>query len=386
MRWFRKAVLAAAGLVSGVLVAGAASAAPALWVVKDADPEIYLFGTLHALDPATRWRTPAYDAALARADTVWFEADLDTADPRTIANILDRYGVDPARPLSGKLPPRDLAALSRHVDVARIDHLRPWAAALMLSMQPMLGRGARVEAGADMTVTRAARQTSKTIRAFETLEDQARLFAGLSEPAEVAYLTDVIRQRSEGPKLTLRRREGDLERAWAAGDLATLGPALVDELRSGNPGLYEALLKRRNLQWADRLADEMSGGGRGTGQCGRPAHGRRRGPARLAGRPRLRRHAHPIASRPDILSWTLDRPFVSCFLVTKTRELAMRSRRQILWSLVPAFAAVALGLYALAGAALLSGGDALQAVRLHEINLATVLGTAAAGVSVAAFR
>lgn len=261
MRWFRRAALAAAAMVSGLLCAGAAAAAPALWVVKDADSEIYLFGTLHALDPATRWRTPAYDEALARAGTVWFEADLDTADPQTLAGILSRYGVDPARPLSRKLSSSDLAALSRHVDVARIDHLRPWAAALMLSMQPMLGRGARVEAGADMTVTRAAREGAKTVRAFETLEDQARLFAGLSEPAELQYLTDVIHQRARGPKLTLRRREGDLEQAWAAGDMARLGPGLVGELRADNPGLYEALLKRRNLQWADQLVRELAGAG-----------------------------------------------------------------------------------------------------------------------------
>ncbi|WP_334161900.1 TraB/GumN family protein [Phenylobacterium sp.] len=260
MAWFRRAVLAAAVVLGGLGVFGPVSAAPALWVVKDADSEIYLFGTLHALDPATRWRTPAYDAVLARAGTVWFEADLDTADPRTIGRILDTYGKDPDRPLSRKLSAQDLAALGRHVDVARIDHLRPWAAALMLSMQPMLGRGARVEAGADMTVTRAARRSAKTVRAFETLEDQARLFAGLSERAEVQYLSDVIRQRSQGPRLSLRPAPS-LEQAWAAGDLARLGPALVGELRDENPGLYEALLKRRNLQWAEQLAGEMSGAG-----------------------------------------------------------------------------------------------------------------------------
>jgi uncharacterized protein YbaP (TraB family) len=257
----RRAALAATALVSALCMAGVAAAAPALWVVRDADSEIYLFGTLHALDPATRWRTPAYDAVLARADTVWFEADLDTADPQSIAGIVDRYGVDAARPLSRKLPAADLAALQRHVDLSRIDHLRPWAAALMLSVQPMLGRGARVEAGADFTVTRDARERAKRVRAFETLEDQARLFASLSEPAEIRYLTDVIRQRGQGPRLTLRRHHGSLEQAWAAGDLARLGPALVGQLRDENPGLYDALLKRRNLQWADQLAAEMAGAG-----------------------------------------------------------------------------------------------------------------------------
>jgi uncharacterized protein YbaP (TraB family) len=31
-------------------------------------------------------------------------------------------------------------------------------------------------------------------------------------------------------------------------------------MKSGNPGLYDALLKRRNLAWADRLAQELADG------------------------------------------------------------------------------------------------------------------------------
>jgi uncharacterized protein YbaP (TraB family) len=257
---FRKVALAAAACISGLCLAGSAAAAPALWVVRDADSEIYLFGTLHALDPATHWRTPAYDAALSRADSVWFEADLGAADPGTIAGIVERYGVDADRPLTEKLAAEDLQALRRQVDVARIDHLRPWAVALMLSMQPVLDRGARVDAGADMAVTRAARASAKTIRA-ETLEDQARLFAELSEPAEVRYLSDVIRRRAESSRPRLRPDRRSLEQAWAAGDMERLGPALVQELRDGNPTLYEALLERRNRRWADQLAAEMAGAG-----------------------------------------------------------------------------------------------------------------------------
>lgn len=261
MGWLRTALAAVAILVGGLGVAGAAGAAPALWLVKDADSEIYLFGTLHALDPATRWRTPLYDQAYARADTVWFEADIDGADPATVMRIVDRYGVDRERRLSQKLPARELAVLTRKVDVARIDHLRPWAAALMLSMQPTLGRGATIEAGADLAMTRAARTGGKRIRTFESLEDQARLFAGLSEEAELEYLCDVLREQAEAARVSLRRKEGSLERAWADGDLARLGPGLVGDLKDGNPAFYDALLKRRNLSWSDTIAAQMSGSG-----------------------------------------------------------------------------------------------------------------------------
>lgn len=258
----RRAAGFAAALFMGVGAAGAAGAAPALWKVADADSEIYLFGTLHALSPTARWRTPAYDAAYARADTVWFEADISGADPARVMGILQRYGVDPERRLSQKLAPADLATLSRQADLARIDHLRPWAAAMMLSMQPVMERGATLEAGADLAMTRVTRAEAKRLRAFETLEDQARTFASLPEPAEVQYLTNVIRERA-GPRVPLPSLlpKPDLETAWLAGDLARLAPGLVDDMKASNPAFYDALLKRRNVAWADQLAEAMAGSG-----------------------------------------------------------------------------------------------------------------------------
>jgi uncharacterized protein YbaP (TraB family) len=233
-------------------------AAPALWRVKNDRAEIYLFGTLHALPPGLAWRTPAYDAVYANSGTIWFEAALDGADAQTINGIVARYGMDAERPLSRKLTPDTLAQLKRQVDVRRIDHLRPWAAALMLSMQPMLSQGAKVETGADMTMTRAARDDgAKTVRTFETLEDQARVFASLPEGAEVRYLTEVIRENRPRLHLPPRPSTETLAQAWMEGDLARLGPALVGGMKADNPGLYEALLKRRNLAWADLLAKEM---------------------------------------------------------------------------------------------------------------------------------
>jgi uncharacterized protein len=243
-------------LFGGLGAAGAAGAAPALWVVKSGPSEIYLFGTLHALSPAARnWRTPLYDRVYAKAQTLWFETDVEGADPAALATLISRYGVDPQRGLTQKLQPAEVRVLARQADLSRIDHYRPWVAALMLSMQPAVAQGADIQAGADVAMTRTARAGEKSVKFFESLEDQARLFADLPETAEVKYLTDVINERAH-PK----DRDEPLEQAWLDGDLARLGPALVDGMRKANPALYQALLKRRNEAWSDAIARELAVG------------------------------------------------------------------------------------------------------------------------------
>src|SRR3954470_22384658 len=64
-----------AALLGALLLAGPARAAPApapaaqaqggphpaIWLLADADTRVYLFGTVHVLSPALRWRSAAFD-------------------------------------------------------------------------------------------------------------------------------------------------------------------------------------------------------------------------------------------------------------------------------------------------------------------------------------
>lgn len=249
----------AAGLV-WMASAGAVSAAPAMWEVRDRDSVVYLFGSMHVLRPDVRWRTRTFDRAYAAADRVWFEtrADLPADEVRA---LVDRYGVDSDRSLTQKLSPTALATLRPVLDrdgvpLERVERLRPWAAAMMLSVAPMAREGGEAASGVDAATTRRARTAEKPIATFETFEQQLRVFAELPEQAELDYLDDVAREQLSPP------RDGvALERAWLRGDMERLGGRLADRMRVQRPALYDALLRRRNLAWADRLDAEMRQGG-----------------------------------------------------------------------------------------------------------------------------
>jgi uncharacterized protein YbaP (TraB family) len=249
--------LAACLAVCALTGASVANAAPAMWEVRDKDTTIYLFGAMHVLAPRVKWRTRAFDHAYARADKVWLETRAD-ADPAEIQALVDRYGVDPDRSLTEKLPPRTVATLKAALErdggsLDRVDRLRPWAAAMMLSVLPMTQRGASVQAGADATVTRQARAADKDVATFETLEQQIRLFADLPEAVEVQYLDDVAAETLSPP-----RNGVALQAAWLHGDMDKLGPLVADVMKRDRPALYDMLLKRRNEAWARALTTEMA--------------------------------------------------------------------------------------------------------------------------------
>ena len=105
----------AASAISAIAAAGAAFAEPGLWVVKDKDSTIYLFGTVHMLKPDTVWHSPKIDKALGSAKELWLE--LPTTDPAAMAGA-DAGGVQnpnrsrrPRRP--ARKQPRPLPSLVR---------------------------------------------------------------------------------------------------------------------------------------------------------------------------------------------------------------------------------------------------------------------------------
>jgi uncharacterized protein YbaP (TraB family) len=247
-------------LLAVLTLAGAALAAPPVWEVKSPTATVYLFGTIHAMTPGANWRSPALDDAYAKSQVVWFETDVAArSNPVVVLGLVQRYGLDPQHPLSGKLDAAHLAALKAalaadNLPVAGLDRLRPWAASLLMLAAPMVRSGFDPKAGADMQLSAAAVADHKTVRAFETLDQQIRFFADLPPDAEVQLLDQAIDENGQTGEQVKA-----METAWLDGDLDRLGPFLIGDMQTRYAALYATLILNRNRAWADTLAVELGG-------------------------------------------------------------------------------------------------------------------------------
>jgi len=224
------------------------NAKPALWVVKDADTTVYLFGTIHVLKPDVRWFQGPVKKAFDRSGTLVLE--VVTPDRASVAASTARLALDPdGPPLSQKLDPATRArylALLGNVGLApeQLEPFQPWFAAISLSVAPLEKLGYRPDAGVEDVLKRAAAKSAKRVEALEGMEEQLGFFASLPEPVQLAFLKATIKDAEKA-----ETEIGRMVKEWSAGHPAALADDMNDSLKD-MPEIADTLLYQRNKRWA----------------------------------------------------------------------------------------------------------------------------------------
>ncbi len=233
---------------------------PALWAISDADSTIYLFGTVHVLRPTTAWGSPKVDAAFDASQNVIFEIS-NPDDQAALQPLIAQYGVSPDRPLSSLLTADELAELNTAAQTigataAQLDPLRPWLVGLTLSVAPLVKAGYDPQSGVETILKARAEAAGKPVTGLETIDQQVRILATLSEETQVAFLRATLESYEDATT------ELDaLVDAWATGDVDAIDRLGVQEMRSASEEIYQALLVRRNTDWADQIQTLLAGSG-----------------------------------------------------------------------------------------------------------------------------
>jgi uncharacterized protein YbaP (TraB family) len=134
--------------------------------------------------------------------------------------------------------------------------MKPWTAALVLAMLPVVKAGYDPNAGVDRSLKTEAENEGDQIRGFETIEEQVRFLADLPESEQIAFLEDTMDDAGQGLAMFEK-----LANAWLNGDNKTIGEILVNELKTKAPVLYQKLLVQRNVRWSVKIAEILNRSG-----------------------------------------------------------------------------------------------------------------------------
>lgn len=231
-------------------------AKPALWLLADADTEIYLFGTIHVLPDQFEWRTPVFDQAARRSQELVVEV-ADLADEEKTTDIFLKLAMSPELPPVSERVPEDrragLEALRAKAGVpARVlDRFETWAVAVTLAAGVLKTLDISPKNGVERQLQADFGARRRRISGLETTEQQLGIFDALPENTQRAFLTNMVDESADA-KTEFER----MITAWSRGDEKAIALTFDDEVAL-TPELTDALLTRRNAAWSAWLSNRL---------------------------------------------------------------------------------------------------------------------------------
>ncbi len=227
---------------------------PALWVVKDEDSTIYLFGTVHALKPNYAWFDKAIKAAFDASQTLVLEQISPGAGD--MQKLFGALAIDQSgKTLRSKLTSEDRAKFDAAMTklglpITQFDPFDPWAAGVTMQLVSLEKDGFNAASGAESILTSAAKLSQKQIVGLETTEYQLRIFDDLPLDTQIRFLIGGSADLDQGTKTM-----NELVERWAMGDADGLAKLMNAGLTESL--LYDKLLTQRNANWARWIHQRM---------------------------------------------------------------------------------------------------------------------------------
>jgi uncharacterized protein YbaP (TraB family) len=227
---------------------------PALWVIKDEDTTIYLFGSIHVLKPGLGWFDDGVKTAFDSSDQLVLElVDLPAAETQALFGKLamDQQG----KTLRSKMNDADRAVYDAAMGKLGIpspsfDPFEPWAAGIAMSLMAMQKAGFDPNSGVEKQLTAAAKVSNKPIAGLETAEFQLGIFDTLPEADQIAFLVETAKTIDDTNSMMDK-----MVNMWGSADTESLAQLLNEGMTSRT--LYDALLTKRNANWAKWISAQM---------------------------------------------------------------------------------------------------------------------------------
>jgi uncharacterized protein YbaP (TraB family) len=245
---------------NNVQTASLPDADPAMWVVKDEDTTIYLFGTFHLLDGKTDWFNDEVKQAFDQAQEVVFEVPIPASEAemmQAMQPLIMRYAIDQSgRRISADLTEEENRKLNAALaeigaPAQAMDNFEPWF--VSLSMTSVLAKrlGLDANSGAETIIQTAARGRNLPISGVETFESQMQVFDGLPREAQLVQLKETLENLDE-----MQGQLSQMLAVWNSGDAAGMERLMNEGMRE-DPALRRALLENRNRAWSEWIDQRL---------------------------------------------------------------------------------------------------------------------------------
>jgi len=235
-------------------------AEPAMWVVKDRDTTIYLFGTFHALDGKTDWFNDDVRKAFDASQDVVLEI-ITPDDPAALRPALMKHAFDRSgRTLTSKLSPAGRTALAgalkRHgMPATALDQFKPFFASLTLATLEFGKLGLGAEHGSEEVIKKALKGSTKKLGAVETVEEQLAMLDALPEAEQIKLLESSLAEADKiGPEIVA------MLAAWNRGDAAAVAK-MIHRSDTDSPALFKLMFTDRNARWTQWVDRRMASPG-----------------------------------------------------------------------------------------------------------------------------
>jgi uncharacterized protein YbaP (TraB family) len=210
-----------------------------MFVVRDADTTVYIFGTFHALDGKADWFHDQVRSAFDSSN----ELVLETLVPEGPV----RPAAQPAFSIAAPPPMRNL----------QLTTSASFLGTTRMAINAGRLQGMRVDNGADNVLRHAAEAVGKPVEGLETLQSQLNMFTRMPTAAAAPHAGEPIDNGDSNEAMAkLSSTMSAMQAAWKRGDQSVF-VNMLDQLRTASPDTYRVLFTERNARWADWIAARM---------------------------------------------------------------------------------------------------------------------------------
>ena len=235
-----------------------------LWKATSGTNTVYLLGSIHVARDDFYPLPAEMERAFEESEVLAVEVDVKRPEGVAAAQqALLAKGVHlDGRTLADDVSPETLKRFrefcrEKNRPAQQFEMLRPWAAALVLSLTELQAIGFKPDLGIDAHFLTKAHEAKKPVVELESAAAQIDLLSGMGKEMEEKFLVQTLAGMDD-----LEATMDKAADAWKSGDVKTLQAELIDKPLKQAPEtkpVYEKLFDERNEKMAEKVEGFLEG-------------------------------------------------------------------------------------------------------------------------------